>query len=121
MINPDVYGIEIAGKAVGDFDLGTGDHSVPKYIKRLDLTTTKGYTIWAYWYTDTTTVQFVYSGEVDPYGGWIIDDDSDDALMAAYPDGPDERGGILNITHQQKIDSLGAPSMTAEEVIAALQ
>ena len=118
MLNPDVYGTETAGKAAGDFDTGadTGDPSAPKYIKDLELTTTKGYKIWAYWYTDTNTVQFVYSGEVDPSGTWLINDASDYALNAAYDNKP-----VMDITHQQKIDALGAPSMTAEEVIAALQ
>ena len=111
LLNPDIYGTDTAGKATSDFPIPYGK-PVSSYIKRLKTTTTKGYLIHAFWYKETNTVTYVYCGEVSPYGGWYTDMDSADALVAA--------GGvtnILNYTHQQKIDILGEPSLSPEEVI----
>lgn len=58
-----------------------------------------------------------YTGEVNPGGGWYTDPDSDDVLDAYF----NYEKSILDITHEQKIQILGEPTMTAEEVIAALQ
>ena len=108
-LNPDIYGTETAGKSTSDIHFDFIDASVE--IRMMKVATTKGYPIEAWYYAEVGTVQFIYSGEMNPGGMWYTDMDSDDVLMAAYPDGPDECGGILNITHQQKIDALGAPSM----------
>lgn len=116
LLNPDFYGNETAGKATEDFQLGTGSPTSTQYIKRLKLTTTKGFKIQAFWYTETNTVTYVYVGEVSPYGGWFSDMDSLDAIDAAYNNSP-----VMDITHQQKIDALGEPSMTPDEVIAYIQ
>lgn len=116
LLNPDFYGNETAGKATEDFPLGTGSPTSTQYIKLLEITTTKGFAIEAYWYTETNTVTYVYVGEVSPYGGWYSDMDSLDAIDAAYNNSP-----VMDITHQQKIDALGEPSMTPDEVIAYIQ
>jgi hypothetical protein len=119
MLNPDIYGTVTYGKGTHDFS--TGKVAADTNIKGYKLTTTKGYNIKAYYYVETGTVQFIYCGEVSPASGiWWIDEDSDDALDAAYSEEYAAVGGALNVTHQQKIDALGEPSMTAEEVIAAL-
>jgi hypothetical protein len=118
MLNPDIYGTVTYGKGTHDFS--TGKVAADTNIKGYKLTTTKGYNIKAYYYVETGTVQFIYSGEVSPASGtWWIDEASDDALDAAYGN-EDGISYALDITHQQKIDALGEPSMTAEEVIAAL-
>jgi hypothetical protein len=115
MLNPDVYGTVTYGKGAQELPQSKGQPDVVDYIKALDLTTTKGYYIEAYYYVEVGTVQFIYTGEVIPYGGmWMSDDDADEALNDAYG------VSVMDITHQQKIDALGEPSMTAEEVIAAL-
>ena len=114
LLNPDIYGTETAGKSTQDFPIPDGK-PVSSYILRLVTTTTKGFEIEAYWYKETNTVTYVYSGEVSPYGAWFIDMDSDDAIEAA--------GGnrnMLSNTHQQKIDILGEPSLSPEEVIEYL-
>ena len=116
MMNPDVYGTETAGKSAQEFQVGYAKPDATDYIKRLSITTTKGFDIEAYWYTETNTVQYVYVGEVSPYGGWYSDMDSLDAIDAAYNNSP-----VMDITHQQKIDALGEPSMTPDEVIAYIQ
>ena len=116
MLNPDVYGTETAGKGTSDFPF-TLNPETGTYIKTLDLTTTKGYYIEAYWYVEPNTVQFIYTGEVLPAGSWLSDMDSEDALDAAFGG----RVHTLDITHQQKIDILGEPSMTKDEVIAAMK
>jgi hypothetical protein len=71
----------------------------------------------ALYYVETGTVQFIYCGEVSLSGIWFTDEASFDPILEVCGDGA---GGALNLTHQQKIDLLGEPSMTAEEVIAAL-
>ena len=116
MLNPDVYGTETAGKASSDFPV-TLNPETGTYIKTLDLTTTKGYRIEAYWYVEINTVQFIYTGEVSPYGGWVTDPDSMDVLDEAF----NYEKSLLDVTHQQKIDILGEPSMTKDEVIAAMK
>ena len=83
----------------------------------MKVATTKGYTIEAWYYVEAGTVQFIYTGEVSPGGAWYIDPDSDDVLDAYF----NYEKSILDITHEQKIQILGEPTMTAEEVIAALQ
>lgn len=111
LLNPDIYGTDTAGKAASDFPIPDGK-PVSSYILRLKTTTTKGFTIQAFWYKETNTVTYLYSGEVSPYGAWFIDTESDDAIEAA--------GGnrnMLSNTHQQKIDILGEPSLSPEEVI----
>jgi hypothetical protein len=116
MLNPDVYGTVTYGKGTDDFDTGSGNPDNPNYVKGLTITTTKGYNIKAYYYIETGTVQFIYCGEVSPAGGsWWIDEASMDALNEGY-----DQARVMDLTHQQKIDLLGEPSMTAEEVIAAL-
>ena len=42
MLNPDVYGTETTGKSTGDFPFSL-QPDTGEYIKRLELTTTKGY------------------------------------------------------------------------------
>ena len=116
MLNPDVYGTETAGKSTEDFPLGTGSPDATQYILRLKTTTTKGFKIQAFWYKETNTVTYVYCGEVSPYGGWFSDMDSMDALDEAF----NHEKTLLDMTHQQKIDILGEPSMTPEEVIEYL-
>lgn len=114
LLNPDIYGTDTAGKAASDFLIPDGK-PVSSYILRLKTTTTKGYLIHAFWYKETNTVTYLYSGEVSPYGMWFIDSESDDAIEAA--------GGnrnMLSNTHQQKIDILGEPSLSPEEVIEYL-
>lgn len=114
LLNPDIYGTDTAGKKTSDFLIPDGK-PVSSYIFRLVTTTTKGFEIEAFWYKETNTVTYVYSGEVSPYGMWFIDMDSDDAIEAA--------GGnrnMLSNTHQQKIDILGEPSLSPEEVIEYL-
>jgi hypothetical protein len=117
MLNPDIYGTVTYGKGTHDFS--TGKVAADTNIKGYKLTTTKGYNIKAYYYVETGTVQFIYSGEVSPASGtWWIDEASMDVLLEACTD-PDAPAG-LTFTHQQKIDLLGEPSMTADEVISAL-
>ena len=118
VLNPDIYGTETAGKGAGEIASGNSacvDAAVQ--LKRLVVTTTKGYPIEAWYYVEAGTVQFIYTGEVNPGGGWYTDLDSEDALDAAFGG----RVHTLDLTHQQKIEILGEPTMTAEEVIAALQ
>lgn len=115
VLNPDIYGTETAGKGTGDVPYDFIDASVD--IKRLELTTTKGYPIEAYWYVEPNTVQFIYTGEVSPYGGWYIDPDSMDVMDAYF----NYEKTTLDITHEQKIQILGEPTMTAEEVIAEME
>lgn len=116
MLNPDIYGTETAGKAATDFhydlSLDTGE-----YIKELDVTTTKGYKIWAFWYIETNTIQYVYTGEVSPYGGWMTDEPSAETLDRAF----NLEKSLLDITHAEKVKLLGEPSMSDEEVIAAIK
>lgn len=116
MLNPDIYGTETAGKSTGDFTFSL-QPDTGEFIKRLELTTTKGYKIVAYWYVEPNTVQFIYTGEVSPYGAWYTDPDSLDVLDAAFNY---EKSG-LDITHEQKIQILGEPTMTAEEVVEAMK
>lgn len=116
MLNPDIYGTETAGKASSDFSY-TSKPDTGTYIKKLDLTTTKGYAIEAFWYIEPNTVQFIYTGEVSPYGGWFTDPDSMDTLGAAF----NYEKSLLDITHEQKIQLLGEPSMTKDEIIAAIK
>lgn len=117
MLNPDIYGTETAGKATYEFSEGTCTPDIGEYIKKLDLTTTKGYKIWAYWYVETNTIQYVYTGEVSPYGGWMTDEPSLDYMDAAF----NYEKSLLDITHAEKIKLLGEPSMSDEEVIAAIK
>ena len=119
VLNPDIYGTETAGKSTGDVPYDFIDISAD--IKKLDLTTTKGYYIEAYWYIEPNTVQFVYTGEVSPAGGWTTDPDSSDVLLDYEDARGGKAGGLLNITHEEKIQLLGEPSMTKDEVIAAMK
>ena len=112
LLNPDIYGTDTAGKASSDFPIPAGK-PVSSYIKRLKTTTTKGYLIHAFWYKETNTVTYVYCGEVSPYGMWFSDMDSMDALDDAF----NHEKTLLDMTHQQKIDILGEPSLSPEEVI----
>ena len=117
MLNPDIYGTETAGKATYEFSEGTCTPDIGEYIKTYDLTTTKGYKIWAYWYVETNTVQYVYTGEVSPWGGWMTDEPSLDYMDAAY----NYEKSLLDITHAEKIKLLGEPSMSDDEVVAAIK
>ena len=120
MLNPDIYGTETVGKATYEFSEGTCTPDIGEYIKTYDLTTTKGYKIEADWYVETNTVQYVYTGEVSPYGGWIEDDASADVLDT-YAESKYGSIDYMNLTHQDKIDALGAPAMTDDEVVAAIK
>lgn len=120
MLNPDIYGTETAGKATYEFSEGTCTPDIGEYIKKLDLTTTKGYKIWAYWYVETNAIQYVYTGEVSPYGGWMEDDASADVLDT-YAESKYGSIDYMNLTHQDKIDALGTPAMTDDEVVAAIK
>lgn len=115
VLNPDIYGTETAGKGTGDVPFDFIDASVD--IRMMKVTTTKGYPIEAWYYVEAGTVQFIYTGEVSPGGAWYTNMDSDDVLDAYF----NYEKSILDITHEQKIQILGEPTMTAEEVIAALQ
>lgn len=120
MLNPDIYGTETAGKATYEFSEGTCTPDIGEYIKTYDLTTTKGYKIWAYWYVETNTVQYVYTGEVSPWGGWMTDETSIDTLINVA-NSKYGSANFLNLTHQDKIDALGTPAMTDDEVVAAIK
>lgn len=116
MLNPDIYGTETAGKATTDFHYDLSPDT-SEYVKKLDLTTTKGYKIWAYWYVEPNTIQYVYTGEVSPYGGWMTDEPSAETLDRAF----NLEKSLLDITHAEKVKLLGEPSMSDEEVIAAIK
>ena len=115
VLNPDIYGTETAGKGTGDVPFDFIDASVE--TRKMKVTTTKGYPIEAWYYVEAGTVQFIYTGEITPGGAWYIDPDSMDVMDAYF----NYEKTTLDITHQEKIDILGEPTMTAEEVIAALQ
>lgn len=118
VLNPDIYGTETAGKSAVEVASGNSacvDAAVQ--LKRLVVTTTKGYPIEAWYYVEAGTVQFIYTGEMNPGGGWYTDPDSLDVMDAYF----NYEKSALDITHEQKIQILGEPTMTAEEVIAALQ
>lgn len=119
MLNPDIYGTETAGKATTDFHYDLSPDTA-EYVKKLDLTTTKGYKIWAYWYVEPNTIQYVYTGEVSPGGGWMEDDASADVLDT-YAESKYGSIDYMNLTHQDKIDALGTPAMTDDEVVAAIK
>lgn len=116
MLNPDIYGTETAGKATTDFHYDLSPDTA-EYVKKLDLTTTKGYKIWAYWYVEPNTIQYVYTGEVSPGGGWMTDEPSAETLDRAF----NLEKSLLDITHAEKVKLLGEPSMSDEEVIAAIK
>ena len=118
VLNPDIYGTETAGKGAGEIASGNSacvDAAVQ--LKRLVVTTTKGYPIEAWYYVEAGTVQFIYTGEMNPGGGWYTDPDGGRVLDKYF----NFEKSALDITHEQKIEILGEPTMTAEEVIAALQ
>lgn len=120
-LNPDIYGTETAGKSDNEVisPLETGiDASVD--IRRLMVKTTKGFEIEAWYYVDANKVQFVYTGEVTPFGGWFNDESSADVLDD-YARAKYGSANFMNLTHQDKIDALGTPTMSEAEVIAALQ
>lgn len=117
-LNPDIYGTETAGKSDTEVisPLETGiDASVD--MRKLMVKTTKGFEIEAWYYVDANKVQFIYTGEVSPFGAWFIDEASMDYMDAAY----NYEKSTLDITHAEKIELLGEPTMTEAEVIAALQ
>lgn len=114
LLNPDIYGTDTAGKSTSDLLIPDGK-PVSSYILRLKTTTTKGFKIQAFWYKETNTVTYVYCGEVSPYGGWYSDMDS---MIYLQDNGKSQNA--LDFTHQEKIDILGEPSLSPEEVIAAL-
>ena len=120
-LNPDIYGTETAGKSDNEVisPLETGiDASVD--IRRLMVKTTKGFEIEAWYYVDANKVQFVYTGEVTPFGGWFNDESSADVLDD-YARAKYGSANFMNLTHQDKIDALGTTTMSEAEVIAALQ
>lgn len=117
-LNPDIYGTETAGKSDTEVisPLETGiDASVD--IRRLMVKTTNGFEIEAWYYVDANKVQFVYTGEVTPFGGWFVDESSAETLDKAF----NLEKSLLDITHEEKVEILGEPTMTEAEVIAALQ
>ena len=117
-LNPDIYGTETAGKSDNEVisPLETGiDASVD--IRRLMVKTTKGFEIEAWYYVDANKVQFVYTGEVTPFGGWFTDESSAETLDKAF----NLEKSLLDITHEEKVQILGEPTMSEAEVIAALQ
>lgn len=115
VLNPDIYGTETAGKGTGDVPYDFIDASVE--TRKMKVTTTKGYPIEAWYYVEAGTVQFIYTGEVSPGGAWYTDPDSLDVLDAAF----NYEKSLLDITHEEKIEILGEPTMTAEEVIEAMK
>lgn len=118
VLNPDIYGTETAGKSAAEIASGNSacvDAAVE--TRKMKVTTTKGYPIEAWYYVEAGTVQFIYTGEVSPGGAWYTDPDSLDVLDAAF----NYEKSLLDITHEEKIEILGEPTMTVEEVIAALQ
>lgn len=118
MLNPDIYGTETAGKATYEYNFSYIDASVD--IRRLMVKTTKGFEIEAWYYVDTNSVQFVYTGEVSPAGSWFTDEASIDTLINAA-NSKYGSANFLNLTHQDKIDALGTPTMTDDEVVAAIK
>jgi hypothetical protein len=115
-LNPDIYGVDTYGKSSSCLGIVQSSPNLGDYVKEIDLTTTKGYNIMAFWYMETNTVQYIYDGEAMPSCGVFTDLDSADALEEALND-----SNSYNHTHQQKIDILGEPSMTDEETIAAIK
>ena len=118
VLNPDIYGTETAGKGAGEIASGNSacvDAALE--TREMKVATTKGYKVEAVYYVEAGTVQFIYTGEMNPGGGWYTDPDSLDVLDAAF----NYEKSLLDITHEEKIEILGEPTMTAEEVIAALQ
>lgn len=117
-LNPDIYGTETAGKSDTEVisPLETGiDASVD--IRRLMVKTTKGFEIEAWYYVDANKVQFVYTGEVTPFGGWFTDESSAETLDKAF----NHEKTFLDMTHAERVQVLGEPTMSEAEVIAALQ
>ena len=117
-LNPDIYGTETAGKSDNEVisPLETGiDASVD--MRKLMVKTTKGFEIEAWYYVDANKVQFIYTGEVSPFGAWFTNEPSLDYMNAAF----NYEKSLLDITHAEKIELLGEPTMTEAEVIAALQ
>ena len=115
-MNPDVYGTELAGMAAMDVDTGTGSPDAGIYIKQLKTTTTKGFPMEAYWYTETNTVQYVYCDEASPAGGWYVG--ATDTMCYLMDNGSCTNS--LDMTRQERIELLGEPSLTPEEVIYEL-
>ena len=79
--------------------------------------TTKGFEIEAWYYVDANKVQFIYTGEFSPAGGWFTDEPSAETLDRAF----NLEKSLLDITHAEKVQILGEPTMSETEVIAALQ
>lgn len=120
-LNPDIYGTETAGKSDNEVisPLETGiDASVD--MRKLMVKTTKGFEIEAWYYVDANKVQFIYTGEVSPFGAWFTDEASIDTLINVA-NSKYGSANFMNLTHQDKIDALGTPTMSEAEVIAALQ
>lgn len=120
-LNPDIYGTETAGKSDNEVisPLETGiDASVD--MRKLMVKTTKGFEIEAWYYVDANKVQFIYTGEVSPFGAWFTDEASIDTLINVA-NSKYGSANFMNLTHQDKIDALGTPTMSEDEVIAALQ
>ncbi|MDY5102088.1 MAG: hypothetical protein SPE81_03185 [Agathobacter sp.] len=118
VLNPDIYGTETAGK--GAVEVASGNSaSVDAAVetREMKVATTKGYKVEAVYYVEAGTVQFIYTGEVNPGGMWYTDPDGGRVLDKYF----NFEKSALDITHEQKIEILGEPTMTAEEVIAALQ
>lgn len=121
VLNPDIYGNETAGKSDNEVisPLETGiDASVD--MRKLMVKTTKGFEIEAWYYVDANKVQFIYTGEVSPFGAWFTDEASIDTLINVA-NSKYGSANFMNLTHQDKIDALGTPTMSEAEVIAALQ
>ena len=81
------------------------------YMKRLILKTTAGYNIQAFWNMNDNTVEYVYSGDIDPFGGRSSFLRAADALVLKG-----EYGG----TREKKMEILGEPRLSPEEVIEVL-
>ena len=115
VLNPDIYGTETAGKSTDEVPFDFIDPSVE--MREMEVTTTKGYKVEAVYYIEAGTVQFIYTGEMNPGGGWYTDMESGRVLDKYF----NYEKYALDITHEEKIQILGEPTMTTEEVIAALQ
>ena len=118
VLNPDIYGTETAGKSAVEVASGNSA-SVDAAVetREMKVATTKGYKVEAVYYVEAGTVQFIYTGEVNPGGMWYTDPDGGRVLDKYF----NFEKSALDITHEEKIEILGEPTMTAEEVIAALQ
>lgn len=123
LLNQDLYGYELAGRSASELNLGTASPNLGVYIMSMDVPTTNGYTVNAEWYIDTNTVQFIYVGEILPGGVWYSPHpdfyDFCDYIDEHYDVPSDEGFGVLDVSHEDRVNFIGEPVMTEEEVIQA--